>query len=173
MRFPRTSTVAIVSALIMLTSCGGGAPNVADRLFVAEMIPHHHLGMELINQATRRVDDARLRRLVFEMSSYHLSELEQLHEWEAKWGVEPADDFPGDITETELAGLATLSGRDYDLRWLELMIEHHEGALEVSDRQMNEGSNDASIDMAEAVNEVQSRDIDNMKELLGDIAAVG
>jgi hypothetical protein len=38
---------------------------------------------------------------------------------------------------------------------------------------MNEGSNDASIDMAEAVNEVQSRDIDNMKELLGDIVAVG
>jgi uncharacterized protein (DUF305 family) len=173
MNFPRTSTVVIVSVLVPLMSCGGAEPNAADRLFVAEMIPHHHLGMELVDQATRRVDDTRLRRLVFEMSSYHVSELEQLHEWAKKWNVEPAVDFPGDITKSELADLAALDGRNYDLRWLELMIEHHEGALEISERQIIEGSNDTSIDMAETVDDVQRREIADMEDLLGDISAMG
>jgi uncharacterized protein (DUF305 family) len=164
--------VAVVASLA-LASCGGAEPNAVDRRFVAEMMPHHHIGMELIDQATRRVDDTRLRRLVFEMSSYHLSELAQLHEWAEEWQVEPAFDFPGDITESDLAGLFALSGPNYDRRWLDLMIEHHEGALEITERQTKAGSNDAAIDMAESVSEIQRRDIVDMKQLLGDITALG
>jgi uncharacterized protein (DUF305 family) len=158
--------IVIVSLAVVLVSCGEVEPNAADHRFVGEMIPHHHLGMELIDQATRRVDDTRLRRLVFEMSSYHVSELDQLHEWEKEWAVKPAVDFPGDISESELADLFALSGRDYDLRWLELMIDHHEGALDIAERQMREGSDGAAIDMATSVSRVQTDDLSRMRDLL-------
>ena len=155
---------------LVLSSCGGTAsktaPTDVDELFVAEMIPHHHLGMELIDQATRRVDDTRVRRLVFEMSTYHQSELDQLHDWAAEWNVSAATDFPGRIDAVRLAELAALSGADYDRRWLELMIEHHEGALDIAQRQIDRGSVDASIDMATAVRDVQTKDIEEMENLL-------
>lgn len=166
MTFLRRSFLAVVPTLAVLTSCGSAGPSAADRLFVAQMIPHHHLGMEMIDQATRHVEDTRLRRLVFEMGSYHAAELDQLHEWAKEWGVESADRFPGEIAKTELADLAVLVGREYDRRWLELMIEHHEGALEISARQMQEGSNDESIEMAESVLEMQQREIREMRVLL-------
>ena len=155
---------------LLLSSCGGTAsktaPTDVDELFVAEMIPHHHLGIELIDQATRRVDDTRVRRLVFEMSTYHQSELDQLHAWAQEWNVAPAEEFPGRVDTNRLAELAALSGTDYDRRWLELMIEHHEGALDIAQRQIDRGSVDASIDMAESVRRVQLKDIEEMSSLL-------
>lgn len=160
----------VLCVTLVLSACGGDAPTTTptdvDRQFVADMIPHHHLGMELIDQATRRVDDTRVRRLVFEMSNYHQSELDQLHEWAREWNVVPVDDFPGRIETDQLADLAALSGVNYDRRWLELMIEHHEGTLDIAQRQIDRGSVDASIDMADAVREVQTKDIGDMKSLL-------
>ena len=161
----------VIGAVLTLVSCGGSESGTAltgvDRLFVAEMVPHHHLGMDLIDQATRRVDDTRVRRLVFEMSAYHQSELNQLHSWAEEWNVVPAEDFPGRINTDRLAELAELSGTAYDRRWLEVMIEHHEGAIEIARRQMTSGSDDRSIEMAESVREVQTKDIEEMSSLLG------
>ena len=161
----------VLCVTLVLSACGGDAPTTAptdvDRQFVADMIPHHHLGMELIDQATRRVDDTRVRRLVFEMSTYHQSELDQLHEWAREWNVVPVDDFPGRIETDQLSDLAALSGVDYDRRWLELMIEHHEGAIEIAEHQMDAGSYDDAIGMAQSVREVQTKDIEEMSSLLG------
>ena len=161
----------VLGVLLALSSCGGSASRAAstdvERLFVAEMIPHHHLGMEMIDQATRRVNDTRVRRLVFEMSTYHQSELDQLHDWAEDWNVVSAEEFPGRITPDRLAELGTLSGTDYDRRWLEVMIEHHEGAIDIAQRQMDAGSDDAVIEMAESVREMQTKDIEAMSSLLG------
>lgn len=166
MRFRQVFVATLSAACLALPACASGTPGAIDRLFVAEMIPHHHLGMELIDQATRRVADTGVRRLVFEMSSYHQSELDLLHDWAGQWNVESATDIPGWIDATQLTELAALSGTDYDRRWLELMIEHHEGAIEIAQRQIGEGSHRASIEMAESVREVQERDIADMQSLL-------
>lgn len=166
MRPCRAVVVGVLALCLAMSGCGGRTANATDRLFVAEMIPHHHLGMELIDQATRRVDDTRLRRLVFEMGAYHQSELDQLHRWAKEWNVVPLDDFPGRIDAERLADLAALSGAEYDTAWLELMIEHHEGAIEIAERQMKAGSFDDSIDMASTVREVQRGDIEKMASLL-------
>lgn len=166
MRFRRAIVASVSAVCLSLSGCSSGTSSAIDRLFVAEMVPHHHLGMELIDQATRRVVDAGVRRLVFEMSSYHQSELDQLHEWAREWNVASATDYPGRIDAVQLAGLAALSGVDYDRRWLELMIEHHEGAIDIADRQIDEGSHRSAIGMAESVREVQERDIASMRDLL-------
>lgn len=155
------------------SSCRGAAPTAIDRQFVAEMIPHHHLGMELIDQATRHVDDTRVRRLVFEMSNYHVTELEQLHEWSAQWNVVPVTDFPGHIDTARMSELAGLKGVDYDLRWLMLMIEHHKGAIEIAERQLKSGTKPRAIEMARSVEEVQSREVDEMSVLLESLVSGG
>lgn len=129
------------------------------------MIPHHHLGMELIDEATRNSDGVELRRLVFEMGGYHHDELTRLTRWAKDWGIKEALMFPGGIAKADLARLASLRGPGHDTWWLHVMIEHHRGALVIS-REALASANDPGItSMAESVISVQEKQIGEMEDL--------
>lgn len=129
------------------------------------MIPHHHLGMTLVDEATRRSYDVRLRRLVFEMSGYHASELETLDRWSDAQGIAPMADFPGEVPEGEVRHLADLDTVEHDIWWLDLMIRHHRGAVEIADAELRDGKVAAARTLADTVRRVQSAEIEQMEEL--------
>ena len=133
-------------------------PNDADRSFVAQLISHHHLGMELVDEATVHSSDVRLRRLVFDMSGSHAD----------RWRVTAATDFPGDLAAASVDRLAVLTGADHDTWWLHLMIEHHRGALALAATQLGSGQVRAVIDLARTVQTVQSREVTAMEQLLSE-----
>lgn len=142
-------------------------PNTVDRDFVAAMIPHHHLGMTLLDEAAVNSNDVRLRRLAFEMGSYHADELATFEIWADRWGVGAATSFPGEISEPELARIRSLHGTDHDTLWLALMIRHHRGALTITAAE-SEGAIANARSMASTIAQVQSRQIDDMQTLLDD-----
>lgn len=160
-----------VTVLVALGACGGSAPTTAEKTFVAEMAPHHLLGLELVEIATVRADDVRLRRLVFEMSGYHHSDAEHLGHLLEDWSLAPADDFPGRVPDVEVAALTTLAGPGFDEAWLRAMIDHHEGALTIASRVLTAEPRPDVATMARATVEVQSREIDEMRSLLDDLPA--
>jgi len=135
------------------------------------MIPHHHLGMRLIDDATQRSGDVRLRRLVFEMTGYHHSETELLEAWSAAHDIEAASPFPGDLPEPDLARLDSLQGVEHDIWWLDLMIRHHRGALEIADAQIAGGRVAPAREMAISVRRVQSGEIEQMETLRDSLCA--
>lgn len=167
---PRLRSATVVAAAllaVLAVACGGtGSWRATDRAFVAAMIPHHHLGMRLIDDATQRSDDVRLRRLVFEMTGYHHSETEMLEQWAAAHDIAHGSPFPGDLPADELARLATLRGVERDVWWLDLMIRHHRGALEIADAQIAGGGVAAVREMAVSVRRVQATEIGQMEDLL-------
>ena len=132
--------VAIVVVLVMTGACGhmhsSRQPNDVDRWFVASMVPHHRLGVELLEIAQPRVDDVRVRRLVFQMGGYHHSELQHLEHLAVEWGVAEASEFQGHLAPKVLDELRSLSGPQHDAAWLAAMIEHHEGAVAMARRQL-------------------------------------
>lgn len=145
--------------------CSSHSPSVADQEFVSQMIPHHHLGMQLIDEATIHSSDVRLRRLVFEMGTYHHDELSTLMKWKSKWGVSESAQFPGDVPAAEIDSLTTLNGLSHDTWWLRLMIKHHEGALVIAGDAISSGGEDNVVAMARSVMSLQSKQITKMKEL--------
>ena len=167
----RWRPVEVIGALLVLLSAGCGAPrhNEFDATFVSRMIPHHHLGMELIDEATQRSDDVRLRRLVFEMGTYHHDELAALEKWAADWGTSPAATFPGDIEASSVDRLQGYSGRAHDTWWLHLMISHHRGAILSSRAEAAGGIFAEATDMAGTIEKIQSRQIDEMSSLLREL----
>jgi len=176
--FTRWSAVAIVSLLVLVGCSGSEQGNAAsdewtsvDETFVATMIPHHHLGMTLIDEATRRSGDVRLRHLVFEMSSYHMSDLELLHEWSSERSIPHASEFPGDLPASEVQSLADYEGLSHDIVWLDLMIRHHVGAVSIADATIAAGSVAELGRLATETRRVQSAEIDTMKALLGELCA--
>lgn len=164
MRLRRAAESLLVA--VTLAACGGPHHGPADSAFVSRMIPHHELGMELINEATLHSDDVELRRLVFEMSGYHHDELAQLHEWAHAWGTGTAQRFPGRIDEADLTSLAGLKGPGHDTWWLALMIRHHRGAVDIAGEEIRSGTNRDAVAMAHTVLAVQQRQITDMEHLL-------
>lgn len=153
--------VALVSA------CGSQPkPNSADQTFVAQMVPHHQLGIEMIDSAVLRSDDVRLRKLVFQMQSYHEHELHQLSSLLQQWEISPAETFPGSIDPSRLAAIDQLSGPAYDIAWLNAMIEHHEGAVAIGQEEIASGQLPDLIAVARKVVITQQAEIIAMEKLL-------
>lgn len=129
------------------------------------MIPHHLVGVKLLDDAAIRTNDVRLRRLVFEMQGYHHAEIHELEAMADEWSVAPRDVFPGYIGTADFADLARASGVDYDVRWLNLMIRHHDGALQLANDALQSSASSRISKMAESTLLTQSREVSFMRRL--------
>ncbi len=163
----RLRDLACATLVVLAAGCASSPTSTtAEKTFVAQMIPHHELGMRLMDIAATRADDVRLRRLVFEMGGYHHSDMASLSKWSFEWGVKPSGDFPGDLPDTTLDRLATFTGAEFDEAWLDAMIDHHEGALAISRGALADDVRAEIREMARTTLEVQSREIDEMSQLI-------
>jgi uncharacterized protein (DUF305 family) len=170
----RGSVASVLAASVLgatcVAACGKSSPpSVADRNFVVSMVPHHHLGMVLLDDAAPRVADVRLRRLVFEMSDYHHAETSLLEHRLDDWQLDGASSFAGELSAADLSRLDAAEGDDYDVLWLRLMIAHHRGALVLADSQIAHGTVDELVVMARSVRDVQQDQIDEMRDLLAEL----
>lgn len=165
--------VFVIAGTMTFAACGHAHDRTAsDEDFVSAMVPHHRLGIEMLEHAVPRVDDVRVRRLVFEMSGYHDDELHQLENHLAH-GAE-ATIFPGWIAPDRLAALDDRTGPEYDVGWLVLMIEHHEGAIELATDELARITRDADParhDFASRIATTQRAEIDEMQTLVVSLCA--
>lgn len=159
-----------ISCVVILMSCG---PDVsqADRDFVSLMIPHHLAGVKLLDDAAIRTNDVRLRRLVFEMQGYHHAEIDSLEAIGEAWSVEAGEIYPGSISADDFVRLSALSDSDYDVLWLTLMIDHHQGAVEISSKALSGARSVLVARIAESTQVTQIREIAVMQELLAQLVA--
>ena len=67
----------------------------------------------------------------------------------------------------ELRAQGVLTDAEFEQLWLELMIAHHEGAVEMAEEQLAEGTYRPAVELAEDVVAAQTAEIDQMRELLG------
>jgi uncharacterized protein (DUF305 family) len=71
----------------------------------------------------------------------------------------------GMLTAKELSSLKRLTGTLFDRTFLQLMIKHHQGALEMLDL-IDDSDNVEAKAFAKAINSAQSKEISSMKLLL-------
>ena len=62
--------------------------------------------------------------------------------------------------------LTVATGADFDRLFLELMIVHHQGAIEMADTELAEGSYPAALALAESIKTSQTAEIAEMQQLL-------
>lgn len=77
-------------------------------------------------------------------------------------------DMPGMMGNDELDELEASPGSAFEARWLEMMIEHHEGAIEMARTEVADGTYADSIALAQAVITGQEAEITQMKMMLGE-----
>lgn len=73
----------------------------------------------------------------------------------------------GMLTADELSALGVLRGTEFDRAWLQAMVAHHEGAIDMARDVLEAGVNSDIRTLAEAIVAGQQSEIDEMKGLAG------
>jgi uncharacterized protein (DUF305 family) len=70
------------------------------------------------------------------------------------------------VDEATMVRLEALKGPAFDTLWLQSMIAHHQGAIEMANVEIAEGSNVDMVGLARAVVTAQQAEIDQMEQML-------
>ncbi|MBT2510819.1 DUF305 domain-containing protein [Streptomyces sp. ISL-98] len=154
-----------------------GEHNAADVTFAKGMIPHHRQAVEMAALAESRARSAEVKKLAGEIKKAQAPEIKTLSGWLTSWGEEvPKEDesaehaghsMSGMMTNDEMDKLETSSGKAFDTAFMEMMIKHHEGAIEMAETEQSDGAYKPAKDMAGNIIDSQSAEITRMNKLLG------
>jgi uncharacterized protein (DUF305 family) len=193
----KQKTVKLVAPLVALglalAACGGddsgsGASsedhNDQDVSFATEMIPHHAQAVQMSEIAVENAESQQVKDLAEDISAAQEPEIEQMSSWLEAWGEEVPDTggdmagmdhggmegmegMSGMMSSEEMDELESASGSAFDEMFLSMMIEHHEGAIEMAQTEQADGEYPEAIDLAETIEETQASEIETMEEILG------
>jgi uncharacterized protein (DUF305 family) len=180
--------LAAGGAVVLITGVGSTRPpaeSSADAGFARDMSAHHAQAVEMAQVVRDRGSDPALRLLAYDIETTQLSQIGQMRGWLQSWGLTPESDqprmtwmsghghavptdglMPGMATTAELDRLKSLTGRQLDVYFLQLMIRHHRGGLEMA----QEGAEHASLgyvrDLASKTAGSQQAAVVTMEQLL-------
>lgn len=170
--------------------------NKADIAFATGMIQHHAQALEMVDLTMGRNLDPTVQRLADQIRAAQSPEIETMSGWLRDWGEEvPAtmrdnandgndggggaessmsdsmegmgDDMPQMMSAEDMDALENASDAEFSDMWLKMMIEHHEGAIEMAETEQDEGRFKPAVDLAGTIIEAQTAEIDTMEKLLG------
>lgn len=198
MRFRKVAGLAMtiaclfgMTASVTATAQAGGvstsmqaSANAADAEFVRMMIPHHFQALVMSRMAPTRSSDEELLALASRIDVEQDLEIYMMQSWQ-QWNNLPVTDaeqayqqmlqnpmmleMMGMATPEELDDLSSSTGTAFDVLYLELMIEHHEGALDMLIDVLTNGSDETLMWWATDMLTVQQTQIMQMEEMLADM----
>ncbi|WP_395571593.1 DUF305 domain-containing protein [Streptomyces sp. BK79] len=156
-----------------------GAHNAQDVAFAQGMIPHHRQALEMARLAEGRSASAGVEDLAARIEKAQEPEITTMTGWLKTWGEEVPESMPGThhsahsgmpgmMDGQDMAKLERASGEAFDTMFLTMMVEHHEGAVEMAEAEKAKGRYAPAKALADAVVTAQNAEITEMKELLGE-----
>lgn len=172
-------------------------PTLEDHCYIEGMIPHHEQALELSRLVLDASGvRERTRALAEFIVADQTAEIETMRAWQDAWrralpaggavtghgtgahgssetvttgcGVHAHVEMKGMATPAQLSALDAATGDAADRMFLELMIVHHEGALEMGERAVRYGSNAFVRTSGKHVLVEQAREVAAMSALLAE-----
>lgn len=184
--------VLVLAAIVLVLAARGGDDeshtsarhNDADVTFAQQMIPHHQQAIEMAEVAKTRAESQEFKDLAADIEAAQGPEIQTMTGWLEDWdedvpdegmpgmdhGDMSSDDMTGIMTgmvsEEEMTDLENATGAEFDQMFLTMMIEHHEGAIEMAQTEQVDGEFRDATAMAEDIETAQSEEIQTMRRLL-------
>jgi len=121
-----------------ITVPAGALYTVADVEFMQGMIAHHAQAIYMSRMAESHKASPRLLRLAQKIDQSQVAEINVMREWLRQNGQFAPDTsawrtmtMPGMLTTAQLEELDAATGPAFDFTFLSMMIQHHEGALQM------------------------------------------
>ncbi|MFC8665197.1 DUF305 domain-containing protein [Streptomyces sp. NPDC057199] len=155
-----------------------GDHNDADVAFATEMIQHHRQAVDMAGMADSRGSSQEVKDLATKIKGAQDPEIKTMSGWLTSWGEQVPEDMsgmeghdmtsemPGMMSSEDMDKLEKASGAEFDTMFLEMMVKHHEGAIEMAETEKKGGKDDAAQKLADDVVTAQTAEIEQMKKLL-------
>ena len=159
-----------------------GAHNDQDVSFAQGMIPHHQQAIEMSQMASTQASSAEVKDLASRIEKAQDPEIKTMSGWLKAWGEDVpssmpgmdhgmdhsgSSDMPGMMDTEDMDKLMDASGRDFDTMFLTMMVEHHEGAVEMATTEKEKGRYGPAKKLADDIITAQNAEIEEMNKLLG------
>lgn len=163
-------------------SAKAGDHNDQDVSFAKEMIQHHRQAVEMADLAADGASSQEVKELATKIKGAQDPEIKTMSGWLTSWGEEvPEDmsgmeghdmgdmssDMPGMMSSEDMDKLEKASGAEFDKMFLEMMVKHHEGAIEMAKTQKADGKYGPAAKLADDVITAQTAEIEQMNKMLG------
>lgn len=145
--------------------------NDADVMFLQMMYPHHAQAVEMAKLVPTRSQNQQVKDLAAAIEKAQAPEMQQMTTLLAGFG-KPAPSatmshsMPGLMTPQQMTELTGLSGAAFDKMWLQMMVEHHQGAITMANDELKNGTNADAKAMAQAIVTAQQAEITTMDGML-------
>ena len=145
--------------------------NDADVMFLQMMYPHHAQAVEMAKLVPTRSQNQQVKDLAAAIEKAQAPEMQQMTTLLAGFG-KPAPSatmshsMPGLMTPQQMTELTGLSGAAFDKMWLQMMVEHHQGAITMANDELKNGTNADAKAMAQAIVTAQQAEITTMNGML-------
>ncbi|WP_314612879.1 DUF305 domain-containing protein [Streptomyces stackebrandtii] len=162
------------------TTVPAGEHNQADVTFAQGMIPHHRQAILMSEMAQAHASSDEVKALAEEIKKAQAPEIATMTGWLKAWdekvptGMDGMDGMdhddsgmPGMMDDQRMDQLRGTSGTGFDTMFLTMMIEHHEGAIEMAQTEKTEGAYGPAKTLADDIITAQTAEIAQMKTMLG------
>ena len=146
--------------------------NDPDIAFVTQMIPHHQQAVEMADILLGKTGvDPRVVDLATQIKAAQGPEITTMTSWLKSWGQpspEPMDGMAMDgmMSPDDMNALTNASGADSSKLFLQQMIQHHQGAIDMANEELSTGKNADALALAKTIADAQTAEIAKMNEIL-------
>jgi len=179
------AAVALTVTLLRPAQAGSSAGPV-DSGFARDMAVHHQQAVEMSFIVRDRTTDADVRRLAYDIINTQANQRGMLLGWLDTWNEPKSSQaapmswmdhsmpyrshdgslMPGMATNSELARLRSLSGKQAEVYYLGLMTAHHKGGIEMAEGAARSADNGLVRRLAQGMVDGQRAEISLMADML-------
>lgn len=175
----------------------------AEVRYMEGMIDHHQMALDMAEDCMAKVETESFRAVCQAVIDAQTPEIETLRGWLRDWyeieyapmamselmelmdlapeaGMEmghgdhttnPQTDMP--LMMGMMAGLDRVEGAEYEVAWLEAMIDHHDDALHMSERILRYAEHEELRALAQQIIDDQTAEIEQMESMLAAYETTG
>ncbi|MFC5993287.1 DUF305 domain-containing protein [Pseudonocardia hispaniensis] len=162
--------------------------NDADAAFVQGMIPHHAQAVQMSRLAADHASSPQVTELASTIEAAQDPEIAQLQDLLRAWGLSAVPTtaagemagmdhggmpggaghggMSGMMTQDQMRQLGQARGPGFDRMFLQMMIEHHDGAVAMARTELADGQNAEARALAQKIIDAQQAEIATMRDLL-------
>jgi uncharacterized protein (DUF305 family) len=178
-----------VGAGLLIGSCAGPPrDDSVEAGFARDMATHHAQAVDMSFLVRDKSSDRDMRTLAADIIVTQSTQRGMFMGWVQQWGLPqassrprmawmpdhahraPAADgealMPGMASDAELRSLADATGMEAEIRFLQLMIRHHEGGIVMARALMTLSERRELVQMAKSIDEGQRAEIAQMRNML-------
>lgn len=189
-------TVGLVVGLVLGVAVGLLVPGLTrpgdtsvEAGFARDMSSHHAQAVEMAILAHGKTTDPDVRTLSADIALTQQGQIGAMLSWLRDWHLSPTGSqprmawmpdgggtitdglMPGMATDAERAQLRAATGRDFDVMFLRLMLNHHLGGIHMAEAALDLADDDQVHSLAESMVAGQKKEIAAIQALLDKLGA--